>query len=158
MTLTDMKASIAWGALAIILSFGAASADSPDQQIKVSGQEVLRIYSGNTWVWSPGEGGAYWATDGSFEAFWQDSVGVGKWYATTRGDVCYEARWASASGDGSSNDRQCWRHVKDSEGVLWKQDPRTRDWYIAEFEPGTSIIPGNGIEAEVTKLRRRTGL
>ncbi|MEM9700718.1 MAG: DUF995 domain-containing protein [Pseudomonadota bacterium] len=152
-----VKVSLLSSALSAMLLVGGAAADEPDQKILVSGQEVLRIYSGKTWVWSPGEGGAYWGTDGSFQAFWQDSVGVGKWFATSNGNVCYDAKWRSAMGDGSSSERQCWQHVRDSEGVLWKRDPRSRDWYIAEFEPGNSIVPGNTIAAEVGKLRGQTG-
>ena len=151
-------ASIFAGLTATCITVTAAQADSPDQQNPVTGQEVLQIYSGKTWIWAPGEGGAFWSSDGSFEAFWQDSVGVGKWYATSSGNVCYEARWQTVAADRASSQRQCWRHVKDSAVAVWKLDPQTDDWYRAEFEISGSIIPGNGIEAEVAKLRRQTGL
>ncbi len=105
-----------------------AMSDSPNKKNPVSGQEIISIYNGKTWVWS--KGGSYWGGGGKFEAIWENkAVGIGKWYATSKGSLCYEAVWKSEAGDGGSEIKRCWKHVKDSDGVLWKQDPETKDWY-----------------------------
>ena len=130
---------------------------APDKKNPVSGQEVASLYSGKTWIWS--NGGSYWGADGSFEAVFDDAVAVGKWYATTKGNVCYEARWKKKSAnDGGVEVKRCWTHVRDNQGVMWKLDPETNEWYRPQKEFDERLKPGNQIKSEVRKLRQQTGL
>ncbi|UWQ27580.1 DUF995 domain-containing protein [Leisingera sp. M523] len=73
--------------VAAALTATSAIAAGPDRKKPVSGQTIAELYSGTTWT----KGGSYWGPDGSFQAIWEDSVGLGKWYATSKGYLCYEA-------------------------------------------------------------------
>lgn len=139
----------------VALGVSSVSASSPDRKNKMSGQEVIQIYNGKTWIWS--KGGSYWGSGGNFEAVWDGAVGVGKWYATSNGKLCYEAEWRRTPVEGSVLKR-CWPHVRDSKGRIWKQDPQDKNWYRAEKEMSERIKPGNKIKSEVRKLRKKTGL
>lgn len=146
--------------VALIATFAfsqGAMSDSPNKKNPVSGQEIISIYNGKTWVWS--KGGSYWGGGGKFEAIWEDkAVGIGKWYATSKGSLCYEATWKSEAGDGGAEIKRCWKHVKDSDGVLWKQDPETKDWYKPAKEIEERVKSGNKIKSEVRKRRKKVGL
>ena len=128
----------------------------PDQKNKVSGQEVAAMYYGKTWTWS--KGASYWGRDASFQATWEESVGIGKWYATTQGNLCYEALWKDAANSPGTQIKRCWMHVRDSKGSLWKQDSRTNEWYPAANEMNERIKDGNGIQSSVSALRNKVGL
>lgn len=138
----------------LLLSSHALAA--PDKRNKVSGQEVAAMYSGKTWTWS--KGGSFWSPDASFQAIWDGSVGLGKWYATTQGNLCYEAVWKDEPSAPGVQVKRCWLHVRDSDGKLWKQDSRTNEWYRAENEMLQRIKDGNSINSEVNALRRKLGM
>ncbi|SMX46605.1 DUF995 domain-containing protein [Maliponia aquimaris] len=135
-------------------------AAGPDQKNAVSAEEVAALYADKTWIWSDDsdESGSYWGPKGQFEAVWKGSVGVGKWYATDKGNLCYEAKWKRNAKDREVVVKRCWRHVKDSTGAWWKQDPETRKWYDAGEELTESMQDGNQMKASVEKLRKKFGL
>ena len=134
-----------------------AIADKPNKKNLVSGKEVISIYNGKTWIWT--EGGSYWGSGGKFEAIWQDkAVSVGKWYATNKGTLCYEAVWKSEAGDDGAELKRCWKHVRDSDDVLWKQDMNSKEWYRAKEELTENMKSGNKIKSEVRKRRKQVGL
>lgn len=137
-----------------------AFAAGPDQKVAVTGDEVAALYVGKTWMWKSdkGESGSYWGPKGQFEAVWEESVGVGKWYATDKGNLCYEAKWKRNAKDREVVVKRCWRHVKDSTGALWKQDPETRKWYDAREELTERMQDGNQVKDPVEKLRKKFGL
>ncbi|GHF62948.1 hypothetical protein GCM10017056_37740 [Seohaeicola zhoushanensis] len=107
-------------------------------------------------MWS--KGGSYWGNGGEFQALWDGSVAVGKWYATDKGSLCYEAVWKKVRDEAGANLKRCWTHVHDSKGVLWKQDPQTKDWYRPGKEFEERVKTGNKIKSEVNKRRKATGL
>ena len=141
-------------AAVVIVGMATSVAAEPDTQDGVSGEEVVVLYLGKTWVWS--KGGAYWGSKGAFEAVWDGSVAVGQWYATTSGKVCYEATWTWV--EGASDKKECWNHVTDSEGRLWKQNTDGGEWYAAEDELKQEVKKGNKINTEVQKLRKQFGV
>lgn len=153
---TQLKTYMTAGITALALLAGAVSADSPDRKNKMSGEEVWRLYAGKTWVWS--KGGSYWGGDSSFEAVWDGAVGVGKWYATSTGKLCYEASWKREAADDPANVTRCWEHVKDTKGRIWKKDPQTSDWYRAAKELEERLVKGNKIKSDVRQLRRKAQL
>lgn len=144
--------------VASILAATAVFAAGPDRKNAVSGQTIAELYAGKTWVWS--KGGSYWGSDGKFQAVWKESVGIGKWYATTRGNLCYEAVWYYDDGGkvGEEPEKKCWRHVADSQGRLWKHDQKKNEWYRPKKEFAERVKPGNKIGRQVRKLRKRYGV
>ena len=142
--------------VAVVSSAFGALADAPDRKNAVSGQEILQIYGGKTWIWS--KGGSYWAPNGQFEAYFGDAVGVGKWYATNKGSLCYDATWKDKAGGGTESIKRCWRHATDSKGVLWKQDSENKTWYRPQQEINEKVKQGNLIKSEVMNMRKKVGL
>ncbi|MEK0162688.1 DUF995 domain-containing protein [Phaeobacter sp. JH18-32] len=144
--------------LAIVSALAATPvfAAGPDRKNRVSGQTVVELYSGKTWIWS--KGGSYWAPDGSFQAVWEDSVGLGKWYATSKGQLCYEALWYSSEGGSGDQNKECFRHVADSKGQLWKYSDKDQSWYKPTKEFAERVKPGNKISSQVRKLRKKYGI
>lgn len=140
----------------LAVSLASAAVANPAKKNPVSGQDIAKIYSGKTWLWS--KGGSYWAKDSSFQAVWEDSVGLGKWYATNKGDLCYEATWYSGGSNEGKQIKRCWRHVTDSKGALWKQDPRDKKWYKATTEVSERIKSGNKIKRDVRATRKKNGV
>lgn len=141
---------------ALVASTAVAAQANPDQKNPVSAQELTEIYAGKTWVWSVG--GSYWGKDSSFQAIAGEAVGLGKWYATNKGDLCYEATWyKGGSGEGKQLKR-CFRHVKDSQGVMWKQDPKNKTWYKPNKEFSERLKSGNKIKRDVKKARKKNGV
>ena len=138
------------------LFFSAAHAESPDRKNRLSGQEVVDIYLGKTWIWS--KGGSYWGSGGQFEAIWEnDAVALGKWYATSRGQLCYEVKWYSASAPAGRETKRCWSHVRDSRDRLWKEDEEN-GWYRPTREIAERVQDGNQIRTEVSKRRQELGI
>ncbi|CUH87930.1 hypothetical protein PH5382_01859 [Phaeobacter sp. CECT 5382] len=134
-----------------------SKAVSPDRQRPVSGESVIEIYSGKTWIWE--HGGSYWGRDGSFRGLWKETnVGIGKWYATSKGKLCYEATWYGAKDSPGEDIKRCWRHVVDSEGAIWKQNMDTKDWYRPTKEFSERLQAGNKVQAAVNRLVRRYGI
>ena len=132
-------------------------ADSPDKKNVVSGQQIIEMYNGKTRLWTDDDtmvGGAYMGGGGKFEGRWKNSVGIGKWYATSQCSLCYEAKWKRSVEEAATDIKRCWKHVTDSDGVLWKQDPQTNDWYRPAKEFAERVRPGNKIAKDVRKLRQ----
>lgn len=133
------------------------AAEQPDSQTPISKESVIEIYAGKTWVWSAG--GSYWAEDGSFFAIWKRKrVAVGTWSATSDGRLCYDATWHEAENSTGDDMKRCWRHVVDSQGVLWKQDVKNQEWYVPKNEFQTRLKTGNRIKSGVKRLRQRYGV
>ncbi|WP_291737602.1 DUF995 domain-containing protein [Leisingera sp. F5] len=143
-------------AIAVALTATNPIAAGPDRKKPVSGQTIAELYAGKTWIWS--KGGSYWAPDGSFQAIWEDNVGLGKWYATSKGSLCYEANWYYQKGVPGAPRKECYRHVADSEGQLWKYSEKDKSWYKPRKEFAERIKPGNKIGSQVRKLRRKYGI
>lgn len=148
--------------LAVALLGGAlpAAAAGPDEKIAVTAEEVAALYTGKTLFWETGRStsGGYWAPDGKFEAVWKEAVGIGKWYATGKGDLCYDVKWRRKPREQVTEVKLCWRHVKDSEGTWWKRDPETKKWYNAEEELSERVEDGNQIGETVAKMRKKLGM
>jgi hypothetical protein len=153
-----MRTKIACAIIALVVSFSSSTyvAAAPDKKNPVSGQEVASLYGGKTWIWT--KGGSHWGADGSFEAVFDGAVAVGKWYATNKGNVCYEAVWKKGANDAGVQIKRCWLHVRDNQGVMWKLDPETNEWYRPQKEFDERLKSGNQIRSEVRKLRQQTGL
>ncbi|NVK16163.1 MAG: DUF995 domain-containing protein [Rhodobacteraceae bacterium] len=142
--------------LATVIAAAPASAAGPDKKNRVGGETIAKLYAGKTWIWS--KGGTYWAPDGSFQAVWEDSVGLGKWYATSKGSLCYEAQWYHGKGEPGDQRKECYRHIADSQGQLWKYSDKDQSWYKPTREFAERLKPGNKIASRVRKLRKRYGV
>jgi len=141
-----------------VTSTAMAKGKKPKPSFAADPKIVIKTFNGKTWMWS--KGGSYWGAGGKFEAVWDESVGLGKWYVTTKGTLCYEAVWY---GPGESDDviKRCWDHVTDEDGFLWQQSTKKADikkwgWYV--FVPSKKLEKGNKIKSQANKLKRANGI
>jgi len=151
-------ANLLLASLVAVSISGAASAagKKPKPSFPADPKEVIAIYNGNTWTWS--KGGSYWGNGGKFEAIWGDAIGIGKWYVTTKGTLCYEAIWYETNGSKSKPLKRCWEHVKDAEGVYYQQSTDPKDRKKWGWVKNTKVSKGNGIKSELKKLKQKAGL
>lgn len=157
MSVEQKVASLLLATLISVSVSGAAFAagKKPKPSFPADPKEVIAIYNGNTWTWS--KGGSYWGSGGKFEAVWEDEFAVGKWYATTKGTLCYEANWYKPNGNKAPYKR-CWEHVKDAEGNYYQQSTDPKDRKKWGWGKVNKVSKGNGIKAELKKLKRQVGL
>ena len=141
----------------LVASTAAAAQANPDQKNPVSAQELTEIYAGKTWVWSVG--GSYWGKDSSFSGNCRRGRRAGQngMRPTKVTFVTRPAGTKGGSGEGKLITR-CWRHVKDSQGVLWKQDPKDKTWYKPKKEFSERFKSGNKIKRDVKKARKKNGV
>lgn len=133
-----------------------AAGKKPKPSYPADPKEVIKIYNGNTWTWS--KGGSYWGKGGKFEAVWDDSLGLGKWYVTTKGTLCYVADWYKKNGEVTKDWKRCWEHVKDENGTYFQQSTDEKDRKKWGWGPVSKISKGNGIKSEIRKLKKRNGV
>lgn len=139
-----------FGAAAIAsgLLFGPASVSA--EPVPLQPHEVHQMYSGKTWVWDTG--GGYFAPDGSFQAWTQDSeyglmYAIGRWSVEIGGQLCYTARWYYANKSDPSRD--CFAHWESNGSVLQRDEREGGDWYVHDL---SSLRPGNLVAPKVPQL------
>lgn len=105
-------------ACALFSAGSVASAEViPTTYTPLSGQQVISLFHDKTWAWDKGH--AYFGPSGDFQATTgPDDSATGKWYATSTGKLCFNARWSS--GPHESPSKRCWQHVTDDSGQLWQ--------------------------------------
>jgi len=130
--------------------------ESPNEKNPVNSQEVVNIFYGKTWIWK--KGGAYWGEGGAFEAIYNEAVGVGKWYVTTSGTLCYEATWKKEAEEAGKFVKRCWEHVRDKDGVMWRNSVEKNFRFYKAASENAEFLSGNHIRSEVLKIRAKAGL
>lgn len=133
-----------------------AAGKKPKPSYPADPNEVIKIYSGNTWTWT--KGGSYWGKDGKFEAVWEDILGLGKWYVTKNGTLCYVADWYEKDGSVTKDWKRCWEHVKDESGNYYQQPTDKKDRKKWGWGRVSKVSKGNGIKSDIRKLKKKNGL
>ncbi len=120
---------------------------------------VYRIFAGKSADWGGGSY-AYWDPKGTFYAVnsSEQSIGFGRWYATTAGRMCYEAHWVWKQDFGlkESEVKTCTRYRVDGAGDLWSTTGgMSGPW----FPFGTdNLTAGDSVTAQFHAMHRDMGL
>ena len=125
-----LKAALA----ALVLSPGIASAQMllffalPDDATLLTAEEIYEIYGNRTENW--GEGSfAFRGADGTYRAVnsGERSVASGRWYITTDGKKCDQARWHWPQDFKVKSKKQlsCERFARDANGRVWSKNVTT---------------------------------
>jgi hypothetical protein len=108
--------------------------------------EIYRLYGQNSWIWKAGAG-HFSVRARRFTAWSREegppSYGVGRWFITRPGKLCFNARWYAQSG--SAPAITCFSHRKKGTVIYQKREPDGQ-WYIFRNAPVNS-------SDEFTKLR-----
>jgi hypothetical protein len=148
----DMKTHYLLGAAVTVIALVAVPATSSAVgPTPLAPQEVQALYSGNTWVWDNGAG--YFAPDGSFQAWTQDSQyglmqATGRWSVEIGGQLCYSARWHYQ--DTSSTSQDCFAHRASNGAILQRDERALGEWYV--FNVAQNLRPGNLVAARAPAL------
>lgn len=147
------------GSLALSATDTRAEMPDPDNSAPLAPDYVYRMFAGKSADWGGGSG-AYWAPDGRFVAVNQaeGSIGAGRWYATNRGRMCYEADWAWRQDFGVERSRvkTCTRFRVDRKGTMWSTTGGLNGpWFPYSTAP---LSPGDQVSSTYSALAAEMGL
>ncbi len=131
----------------------------PGLSQQLSPDYVYRMFVGHSADWGGGSY-AYWAPGGIFYSVnvTEQSLGYGKWYATTAGRMCYEADWFWRQDFVLKQNtvKTCTRFRMDPGGGLWST---TGDLSGPWFPYATdTLTPGNSIAPMYSAVYSEMGL
>jgi hypothetical protein len=118
----------------------------PKTAMPMSPAAVVKLYAGRTWLWSDGAG--YFEPNQRFLA-WSGkgknrSYINGRWFATQRGEICFQGVWHSAGG-GAQN-LTCFDHRKSADGIYQRKTP-VGAWYVFRHSPPVPADEANKLAA-----------
>ena len=106
----------------------------PAMSEPLSSQELFNLYSNRSWIWKDGAG--YFANrQREFKSWTADgggSYGLGRWFITDPGKLCFKAVWHAKGG--SAPALTCFSHRKKGNAVFQKREP-DGDWYQFKTTP-----------------------
>ncbi|WP_026621942.1 hypothetical protein M728_005000 (plasmid) [Ensifer sp. WSM1721] len=109
--------------------------------------ELYNLYGQRSWIWK--EGAGYFSVRQRRFTAWSrekgaPSYGVGRWFITEPGKLCFTADWHAKSGSAPAT--TCFSHRKRG-GVIYQKREPDGEWYVFKH-----ARPRSG--DEFTKLRR----
>lgn len=142
-----LAALVGMAGVATVAASAAPSAAAIKQAKPLSNDDLYQLYSQRSWIWKDGAG--YFAVPQRRFSAWTGkgksaSYGVGNWFITDPGRLCFRADWHARSG--TSPALTCFSHLKKGNVIFQKREPKG-DWYVFANAP---VRKGD----EVTKLRR----
>ncbi|NIZ12727.1 DUF995 domain-containing protein [Phaeobacter sp. HF9A] len=125
----------------------------------LSPEFVYRVFAGHSADWGGGSY-AFWAPDGVFYSVntAEQSLGYGKWYATSSGRMCYEADWVWRQDFGVEQKavKTCTRFRMDPGGEMWSTTGnQTGPWFPFTTD---NLTLGNSVAPIYSAMYSRMGL
>nr|WP_244491152.1 DUF995 domain-containing protein [Paramesorhizobium deserti] len=123
--------------------------------------ELYRLYHNRSWIWKDGagyfsvKGRKFTAVSGNGKA---GSYGVGTWFITQPGKLCFRADWHTKSGTAPA--LTCFSHRKKGNVIFQKREP-DGDWYVfkhARVKNGdeyAKLRSGNYVSSRLNKIEAR---
>ncbi|PRD41259.1 hypothetical protein C5748_22410 [Phyllobacterium phragmitis] len=123
--------------------------------------ELYRLYNNRSWLWKDGAGFfsvkqrkfTAWSGKGN-----SGSYGVGVWFITKPGKLCFRAKWHAK--DGTVPALTCFSHRKAGKVVFQKREPDGK-WYVFRNAPAKSgdeyakLRRGNYVSSRLSKIEAR---
>lgn len=126
-------------------------------------QELYRLYSQKSWIWKAGAG-YFSPRQRRFTAWSKEngspSFGVGRWFITGPGKLCFKADWRAK--DGSASATTCFSHRKQGNLILQRREPHG-EWYVFKNAPTkpddefAKLLRGNYVSARLNRIEARLG-
>lgn len=109
-------------------TFGAAAqppeAVDIDKARPLTSGELYQIYNSQSWLWGVGAG-HFSVKERRFTAYSNEggspSYGIGQWFITDPGKLCFRATWHAA--DGSARALTCFSHREKDDVIYQKREP-----------------------------------
>ncbi|HMF66593.1 MAG TPA: DUF995 domain-containing protein [Phyllobacterium sp.] len=156
----------------IIAAMGAGALDADAAQSKskmakppamsepLTSNELVKLYGNRSWIWKDGAG--YFAVkQREFKAWTGEgagSYGVGHWFVTDPGKLCFKAVWYAKTGKASA--LTCFSHRKKGNIIFQKREP-DGDWYPFKTSPARTgdeyrkVQPGDYATGRVDRMRTK---
>ncbi|WP_027997386.1 DUF995 domain-containing protein [Sinorhizobium arboris] len=145
-------------------SFAEAAATRTERKTTpLTHAEVYQLYGQKSWIWK--EGAGYFSVQARRFTAWskengKPSYGVGRWFITGPGKLCFRAEWHAR--DGSAPATTCFSHAKRG-GVIYQRREPDGAWYVfknAQVRPDdefTKLRRGNYVGASLNRIEARLG-
>ena len=124
-------------------------------------EELFRLYSNRSWLWEDGAG-YFRAKQRSFVAATgrgkAGSYGIGHWFLTDPGKLCFRAEWHAKSGAAPA--LTCFSHRRKGGVVFQKREP-DGEWYAFKNAPVKAsdefrkLRPGDYVSASLKQIRSK---
>ncbi|TIS57088.1 DUF995 domain-containing protein [Mesorhizobium sp.] len=164
--LRKLLALVAIGSCVGVGSFDAAAAQSKVGNVAkaatpLTTEELFRLYSNRSWLWKDGAGyfpskqRRFTAVTGRGSA---GSYGVGRWFLTDPGKLCFKATWHAKSGAAPA--LTCFSHRK-KDGVVFQKREPDGEWYAFKNAPMKvgdeyrKLRPGDYVSANLGKIEAK---
>lgn len=120
---------------------------NPQGATPLTHKELYNLYGQKSWIWKAGAG--YFSVRERRFTAWSNengtpSYGVGRWFITGPGKLCFRAEWHAEAGSAPAT--TCFSHRKQGGVILQKREP-AGEWYVFKNAPANA-------DDEFTKLRR----
>ncbi|MDQ0323389.1 hypothetical protein QO002_005595 [Pararhizobium capsulatum DSM 1112] len=132
----------------------------PAMSNPLSSDEVYKLYANRSWIWKTGAG--YFAVKmRGFTAWTGDkggSYGVGHWFVTAAGKLCFQATWYANSGKAPA--LTCFSHRRKGNVVFQKREP-DGEWYAFKTVPAkpsdeyNKIKRGDYVTSRYNHMRKK---
>ncbi|MCZ4094247.1 DUF995 domain-containing protein [Sinorhizobium psoraleae] len=158
-------------AVAIAAAIGATASVAEAATRRVNAQnamplthdELYRLYSQKSWIWKAGAG--YFSVRQRRFTAWskengRPSYGVGRWFITGPGKLCFKAEWHAK--DGSAPATTCFSHRRQGSLILQKREPNG-EWYVFKNVPAkpddefAKLRRGNYVSARLNRIEAGLG-
>ncbi|MDL2410498.1 DUF995 domain-containing protein [Rhizobium calliandrae] len=130
----------------------------PAKSVPLTAEEVFQLYYNRTWIWKDGAG--YFAAKRRDFRAWSGegtgSYGVGHWFVTDPGKLCFKATWYAKTGNAPA--LTCFSHRRRGNVIFQKREPNG-DWYPFKTTPAkvddeySKIRPGDYATAGYNRMR-----
>jgi hypothetical protein len=152
-------------AAASSISFGADAAQSkttkpPADSLPLTSEELFKLYNNRSWIWKDGAG--YFAVRQRQFSAWtgekKGSYGLGRWFLTEPGKLCFRAIWYADTGKASA--LTCFSHRQKGNVIFQKREP-DGDWYPFKTVPARrgdeyrNVRPGDYVTARFNRMRAK---
>jgi hypothetical protein len=125
--------------------------------------ELFKLYGQRSWIWK--EGAGYFSVRQRRFTAWSKetgdaSFGVGRWFITEPGKLCFKADWHAKSGSAPAT--TCFSHLKRG-GVIYQKREPDGEWYVfkhARTRSGdefTKLRRGNYVSDRLETIQARIG-
>ncbi|WEX90597.1 DUF995 domain-containing protein [Sinorhizobium garamanticum] len=126
-------------------------------------EELYKLYGQKSWIWNGGAG-YFSVRQRRFTAWSREngnpSYGVGRWFITGPGKLCFTADWHAK--DGTAPATTCFSHSKRGSVIFQKREP-DGEWYVFRNAPAkaddefSKLRRGNYVGARLNKIEAGLG-
>lgn len=123
--------------------------------------ELFRLYANRSWIWKDGAGyfpskqQRFVAATGKGS---KGSYGVGNWFLTDPGKLCFRATWHARTGAAPA--LTCFSH-RQKDGVVYQRREPDGEWYAFKSTPAKAgdeyrkLLPGDHVDTKLNRIKAR---